>query len=129
MNPLRQQASGERRQFFAEGEEQQRGNNVENGVHIGNLGDRVARGDSLHPLGDGQKHAQRRKEQSAKHIEDDVHKSGPPRVDARAQRGEQRRDTGADVHAEEHIDGVVQPQNAAEGQSLQDADGGRGALG
>ena len=125
---FRQDAHGDFHQQAARRQQDDGGDNVEQGVHVGNLRIRLPRREGLDEPGKGRCHAQDGEEDGAENIEHQVNDGGALGVAAGAHRGQHRRDAGADVLPKQHVHRAVKPDDAADGQRLQNAHRGGGGL-
>ena len=125
---LRQDAGGKCSQLGAEGQEKDGGDNVEQGVHVGDLSRRVGGGPGGHDGRQGGHHAHDGEDTGTDDVEHQMDHCGPLGAAAGADGCQHGGDTGTDVLAEQHIHGGGQTHNAAVGQGLQNTHGGGGGL-
>ena len=123
-----QDAHGDLHQISAEGQQQQGGHNIKEGVHVGNLRRRVVGGHGLHKPGQRRGHADDGEQNGAEHVEHQVDDGGALGVAAGADGGQNGGDTGADVLSEEDVYRAVQADYPTKGQRLQDTHRGGGGL-
>ena len=130
---LRQDAHGRLHHPLAQRQQEQRGDDVKEGVHVGDLRGRTVGREALHEAHQGNPHQRRDQAQCGKQnraddIEHQVDDGGPFGVAPGAHRGQYSSDTGTDILTEEDIDGAAQSDHATVGQGLKDTDRGGGGL-
>ena len=117
---LGQDAHRELREPGAQREQEQGGRNVEEGVHVGDLGRRAAGGQRLDKLRERERHADHGEDARPDQVEEQVDDGGALRVAPGADRGQHRGDAGADVLAEEDVNRARQADEPAVRQRLED---------
>ena len=124
---LGNQLIGELYHQVGAGQQDDRGNHLEEDVHHRHL-EHGVRDQPLHQLGIGQEHGDQGHDHAAHHVVDQINHGGPLGIVPGAHGGQDGGHGGADVDTADEIRGKVQRHQSLERQGLQNTHGSRGGL-